>query len=82
MNHPFRLYGDTRGRISKKNFMPHPFAFSWRKDGRASTSSGPVYREQVIPQAPGSGITGMPFTKYWVLDTITRSPAFNPDVTE
>ncbi len=32
-------------------------------------------------QAP-IGCTGMLFTRNWVLETITRSPAFNPEVTE
>jgi hypothetical protein len=28
------------------------------------------------------GITGMPLTRYCVLDTMTRSPAFSPDEME
>jgi len=32
--------------------------------------------------APGIGITGMPFTRNWVADTITLSPTFKPDETE
>ena len=30
---------------------------------------------------PPIGITGMPFTRNCVLDTMTRSPAFSPEVT-
>jgi len=32
--------------------------------------------------APGRGITGMPFTRNWVLETITRSPTFSPEEME
>jgi hypothetical protein len=28
------------------------------------------------------GMTGIPFTRNWVLETITWSPGFNPDVIE
>src|SRR5579863_3814223 len=40
-----------------------------------------VFEIQLFVEAP-SGWTGMLFTRNWVLDTMTLSPAFNPEVTE
>jgi hypothetical protein len=57
--------------------------FSGRKTSRQAPACGsrPHFARNP-PQAPGSGITGMPFTRNWVLETTTLSPGLNPEEME
>ncbi len=50
--------------------------------GDRELQSSSVSQQQQDSQAPGSGMTGIPFTRNWVLDTMTLSPTFNPEETE
>jgi hypothetical protein len=55
--------------------------FSGRKTSRLVPACGSMTHFAGNPaQAPGSGITGMPFTRNWVLETTTLSPGFSPAV--